>query len=247
MTNTHGTHPRTRPMDDAWRMPASIDPSRLVADIALAVVGIGIGVWLIPRQLRRIRQFGGRPLARVVMIGSIVVLVVALQPDLVSAEGSLVLLLLAVLFAFRPQDVVRLTGGPRPEWAALAEGTALRRLVAARSDRGAARRLPEVRAGLARLSSVESPATARYIELVRSTLFVDPDGPDMSERLAALAVEEERLRTVVGPRPAFEGGLVAVEEQPTSPSREARAASSSEEPASSGHEAPITPAEPPLE
>jgi len=206
-------------MDDAWQMPASVDPARLLADLAFAAVGTGIAAWLIPRQLRRVRQLGGRPPAEAVMVASIVALVVALQPDLVSVEGSLALMLLAVLVAFRPQDVVRLTGGPRPEWQVLAEGTALRQLVAVRTDRRAAQHYPDVRAGLARLGALESPATARYIELVRTTLFADPDGPGMSERLAALAVEESRLRKIVGPRPAFEGGLVEVEEEPIRPSR----------------------------
>jgi hypothetical protein len=205
-------------MDHAWRVPPSLDPLRLLADLVLAVVGVGIAAWLIPRQRRRVRQYGGRPVAEAVVIAAIVALVVALQPDLVSVEASLVLAILAVVVAFRPEDVVRLTGGPRIEWQALAEGTMLRQLVAIRADRRAAQHHPGVRAHLARLAALESPAASRYIELVRTTLFADPEGPGMSDRLAALAVEEARLRSLVGPRPAFEGGLIAVDEEPIRPS-----------------------------
>ena len=205
-------------MHHAGHVPATIDPVRLFADLVLAVVGIGIAAWLIPRQRRRVRQFGGRPIAQAVVVAAVVALVIALQPDLVSVEVSLVLVILAVVVAFRPEDVVRLTGGPRIEWQALAEGTTLRQLVAVRVDRRAAQHYPDVRAHLARLGALESPTTMRYIELVRTTLFADPEGPGMSERLATLAVEEAKLRSSLGPRPAFEGGLIGVEDEPIRPS-----------------------------
>ena len=195
-------------------MIVGMDPARLLADVALAVIGVALAALLIPRQLRRARQFGGRPAAEVVIIAAVVALVVSLQADLLPVETSFGLMIVAVVVAFRPEDVVRFTGGPRLEWRALAEGTALQQLVAVRVDRQAAQHYPDVREHLARLAETASPATDRYIELVRATLFADPDGPGMADRLAALAVEEGRLRRAVGPRPAFEGGLVDVDEAP---------------------------------
>jgi hypothetical protein len=195
-------------------MTLSVDPARLLLDIALAVVGAALAVWLIPRRVRRVRQYGGTPAAEAVTVAAILALAVALQADLMPLAASLVLLLVAVLVAFRPEHVVRLTGGPRVEWRALAEGTALQRLVATRSDRRSASHYPAVRERLARLDTASAPSTARYIELLHATLFSDPHGPGMSERLAALAVEESNLRRAVGPRPTFEGGLVEVDEAP---------------------------------
>jgi hypothetical protein len=202
-------------MPDAEHVNLSDDPTfRLLADVAFAAIGIGFAAWLLPRQLRQVRQLGGRQSARAVVAVAIVALVVSLQPELLDVTSSLALTILAVLVIFRTADVVRLTGGPSVEWRALAEGIRLQRLVAVHPDRRAAQHLPDVRASLAALGAVESASTARYIELIRATIFADPEGPGMADRFAALAVEESMLRRIVGSAPAFEGGLVAIEEAP---------------------------------
>jgi hypothetical protein len=200
-------------MPDAGTMP-SPDINSLPVQIALAAIGIGLVAWLLPRQLRITRQYGGRPTAIGVVAAGVIVLGVSLQPEIVSPQDGLALTLIGVVIALRPEAVVRLTGGPRPEWQALAEGTALQRAVAKHHDRRAAQRSEAVREGLVRLAAAETPATSRYIELLRATLFADSEGPGMADRLAALAVEEAALRKVIGPRPAFEGGLVTVDEAP---------------------------------
>jgi hypothetical protein len=199
-------------MPDASRMLASPDTSTLVAELAIAVLAICLVVWLLPRQLRRTRQLGGRAPALFVVGGAVVLLGLSLPPELFPGQTGLLLTIIGVFIAFQPASIVRLTGGPRVEWQALAEGTSLQRAVARHGDRRAAQHDPDIRAGLARLAAAEAPSTARYIELLRTTLFADPDGPGMADRFAALAVEEANLRRVIGPRPAFEGGLVRVDE-----------------------------------
>ncbi len=193
-------------------MTLSDDTARLLADVALAVIGIALAAWLIPRQLRVVGQLGGRPVARAVVVAAVVLLALSLQPELFGVENGLLLTILALFLVFRPEAVVQLSGGPSVEWRALAEGMQLQRLVAVHTDRRSAQHLPDVRAHLAALAAADSPATSRYIELIQATIFADPESPGMADRYAALAVEESRLRKLVGPRPAFDGGLVAVEE-----------------------------------
>jgi hypothetical protein len=201
-------------MPDAWRVTIPDDPSVLLSDIALAILGIGLVAWLLPRQLRRARQYGGRPVSLAVVAVGIVVLAISLQPELFDINTSLTLTIIGLVIALQPEAVVRMTGGPSLEWRALAEGTKLQRMVAVHADRRTARHLPDVRARLAALATAESSTTARYIELIGATIFADPESPGMADRFAALAVEEAKLRKVVGPKPSFDGGLVAVEESP---------------------------------
>jgi hypothetical protein len=202
---------------DPAHVLANADPLRLLADIAFVGVGIGMAAWLVPRQRRQVRRHGGRRTAEVVTTAAIGALIVAIQPDLVSAEVSLVLAIAAVGVAFAPAQVVRLTGGPRVEWQVLAEGTALQRMVARRRSAKVAQHYPDVRQTLSRLAALETPTTARYIEVLRATVFADPDDPATPDLRAELAFEEAQLRRVVGSGPAFEGGLVEVEETPLRP------------------------------
>lgn len=185
-------------------MPAGTDTNALIAQAFLAVLGIGLVAWLLPRQVRTTRRLGGRLIAMGAVAAAVVLLGLSLQPAILPDNSGLLLTIMGVFIAFRPDSIVRLTGGPRPEWQALAEGTALQRAVARLGDRGSAADDPAIRAGLERLQAAGDPTTARYIELLEATLFSDPDGPAMAERLAALAVEEAALRGAVGPQPAFD-------------------------------------------
>jgi hypothetical protein len=187
---------------------ATTDPGRLLADIALAVMGIGLIVWFLPRQVRLVRRHGGRPLAQLVTGGAVVLLALSLQPELVSAETGLWLTVIGIVLALRPEFAINMTGGPRLEWLALREGGTLQRLVSGRSAEGSDEASdgtdPRVAEHLEALAAAEGPATNRYCELVRATLFENPEAPGRSARLAALAVEEAALRRAIGPKPSFE-------------------------------------------
>lgn len=181
------------------------DPTRLLVEIILAGIGIFLVVWYLPRQVRQARRYGGRPLALLVTGAAVVVLALSLQPELMSPETGLWLTVIGVVLAMRPEFVINMTGGPRLEWLALREGGALQRLVSGRPDGGAAGGTdPEVAERLEALAAADGPATTRYCELVRATLFEDPEAPGRSARLAALAVEEAALRRAIGPKPSFE-------------------------------------------
>ncbi len=195
-------------------MLSSPGSDQLIAEIALAVIGLALVAWLLPRQRTRVRQHGGRPAAQAVTAVAVVALAVSLQPELFDLNTGLTLTILAVFVVFRPEAVVRLVGGQRAEFRALAAGTRLRQLVATHPDRASAESDPAVGAQLAALAASEAPATARYVALVRSAVFAEPDGAGSAARLADLAVEEARLRRAVGPRPAFEGGPAKVDEAP---------------------------------
>ena len=183
---------------------STADPGRLLVEIALAVIGIGLVVWFLPRQVGQVRRYGGRPLAQVVTGGAVVVLAISLQPELVSAETGLWLTVIGIVLALRPEFVINMTGGPRLEWLALREGGALQRLASRHGEVAPDGADPAVAEHLEALAAADGPATNRYCELVRATLFEDPEAPGRSARLAALAVEEAALRRAIGPKPSFE-------------------------------------------
>ena len=183
---------------------STADPGRLLVEIALAVIGIGLVVWFLPRQVRLVRRFGGRPLAQLVIGAAVVVLALSLQPEIVSAETGLWLTVIGLVLALRPEFVINITGGPRLEWLALREGGTLQRLVSQHGDVALSGTDSQVAEHLEALVAAEGPATTRYCELVRATLFEDPEAPGMSARLAALAVEEAALRRAIGQKPSFE-------------------------------------------
>jgi len=84
---------------------------------AVAIVGMGIAVWF---QLdRRTRSFGGGLIAGAVVAVGLALLIVSLIPGLLPFEFGIVVLVAAFVFLYRPDVVVRFTGGPRKEWAAL--------------------------------------------------------------------------------------------------------------------------------
>src|SRR5690349_14284754 len=99
----------------------------LYAVLGMGVALVGVLVWL---QLRaRVRQFGGGWKAAGVMALAVVGLLLAIAPNVLSFEIGLVVLIGALIAVYRPEQVVKLTGGPILPWRALKEGRELRILV----------------------------------------------------------------------------------------------------------------------
>ena len=183
------------------------DPGAALVKIAgaIAIVGLAIAVWF---QLNlRTRAHGGGVLAGIVVAIGIALLLVALVPGLLGAEVGLVVLVAVFVALYRPETVVRLTGGPRKEWSALHEGRELVVLVAERGGPRQARSDAEIAARVAGLSAFETPATRDYLSLVRQTLFADPTDPALDAARAQLAEADASLRASLGVRPAWERAL----------------------------------------
>ena len=157
----------------------------------------------------RVRRYGGGSIAGIVVGVGLALLIVSLIPGLFPLEVGLGVLVAAFVFLYRPDVVVRFTGGPRKEWAALQEGRELAVLVAERGGPRAASGDAEIQARLAGLSSLEAPTTHEYLGLVRQTLLADPDAPGASEAQAQLAAADASLRAAIGVRPVWEKGLEA--------------------------------------
>jgi hypothetical protein len=183
------------------------DPASALLKIAgaIAIVGVGIAVWF--QMEKRTRAYGGGRAAGVLVAAGIVLLVLALVPGLFSLEIGLVVLVLAFVFLYRPDLVVRYSGGPRKEWEALREGRELAVLVAERGGPRAARGDAEIAARVAGLSRLETPATSNYLSLVRQTLFADPADPALDGARAQLAEADAALRAQLGVRPTWERAL----------------------------------------
>ena len=186
-----------------------LDPNPLLAVgkivAAVAIVGVAIAVW--SQLYTRVKANGGRPLAGVVVAVGIVLLLLALVPGLFSMEVGLAVLVGAFVFLYRPDVVVRLTGGPRKEWLALHEGRELAVLVAERGGPAIARSDAEIQTRVAGLSRLETPATRDYLSLVRQTLFSDPADPALDGARAQLAAADADLRASLGARPVWERPL----------------------------------------
>ncbi len=172
---------------------------------AVAIVGMGIAVWF---QLdRRTRSFGGGLIAGAVVAVGLALLIVSLIPGLLPFEFGIVVLVAAFVSLYRPEVVVRFTGGPRKEWAALREGRELGVLVGERGGPRAARSDAEIQSRLAGLSRYETPATREYLSLVRQTLFSDPADPALDAARAQLAAADAQLRESLRVRPNWERSL----------------------------------------
>jgi hypothetical protein len=183
------------------------DPVQAIVKVvaAVAIVAMGIAVWF---QLdRRTRAHGGGVVAGILVAAGIAMLVVSLIPGLFSFEVGLGVLFLAFVVLYRPDVVVRASGGPRKEWAALHEGRELAVLVAERGGPKVAQSDAEIQARLAGLSKLETPATSAYLAAVRETLFADPADAPMDGARDRLAAEDARLRAVLRVRPAWERSL----------------------------------------
>jgi hypothetical protein len=116
-------------------------------------------------------------------------------------------LILSLMAIYRPDQVVKLTGGPSLSYRALHEGRELQLLVRERGGWSVARRNEEVMARVEGLAAFEGPATERYISLLRETVVADPEAPGIAEKAAELAEADAELRASLKARPMFERDL----------------------------------------
>ncbi len=179
------------------------DPTQALLKIALGVglIVLGVGLWF-QLQLRS-RRYGGGNVAAAVMAVAVVGLLIAISNALPMDIG--IFFLLFSLFAiYRPEQVVKATGGARLEWRALREGRELQLLVRERGGPSLAKRNPEVQERFEALAALEGPGTEAYIGLLRDTLLEDPDAPGVDAKLAELAEADSALRAAIGVRPTWE-------------------------------------------
>lgn len=181
---------------------------------ALAILWIALGIGLIVlcvvlwfQLQQRSRRYGGGTLAAVVMAAAIVGLLVAIAPNFLPIDIGIFLLIFSLMAIYRPDQVVKATGGARIEWRALREGRELQLMVKEHGGPSLARQNPEVQERFERLSALEAPTTDEYIGLLRETLLEDPDEPGMDAKLAELAQADAALRTAIGARPTWEKEL----------------------------------------
>ncbi len=189
------------------------DPGQALLKIVLtaAVVALGVMLWI--KLSQRVRRHGGRPLASIVTGVGIAALLLALIPELIPFDMGLIVLIVALLVIYRPDEVVKATGGPRMEWRALREGRALRQLVAQRGNPALARLNPGIRDRFKALGTLQTPSTAEYIGLLRETLFVDPAAPGIEEKLARLGEADAALVAILGGQPMSGRGRAARESE----------------------------------
>lgn len=186
-----------------------LDPSQapLAIVVAVGVVVLAVVLW---RELRhRARRYGGGDLAAVVMFLAVGGILVALTPDLLPFEIAIFLLISSLLAVLRPEQAVRLAGGPNLRWRALREGRELQLLVRQRGGAVAASEDSEVQERLEALAELDGPETREYLALLRETLLADPAGPGMAQRLGRMADADAALRASLGARPTWERELEA--------------------------------------
>ena len=186
-----------------------IDPDPLLALLKIAgvigLIALSIALWF---QLQhRSRRFGGGIVAALVMGAAIVALLVSIAPNTLPMDIGLFVLFIALAAIYRPDQVVKLTGGASLRYRALREGRELAILVREHGGWSVARRNEEVMARVEGLSAFEGPGTERYIGLVRETVLADPEAPGMAEKLEALAEADAELRAALKAKPMFEKEL----------------------------------------
>ncbi len=189
------------------------DPGQALLKFALAVLVMVVGIMLWRQLSRRVRRHGGGTVAAIVTGAGIVALLASLYPDLIPFDIGLIVLIVALVVIYRPDEVVKLTGGPRVEWRALREGRDLQHLVTKRSNPSLAKLNPEIRDRLKALATLEAPSTAEYLDLLRETLFADPKAPETEEKLALLAEADAALVAILGGQPIRERGRAARERE----------------------------------
>jgi hypothetical protein len=186
-----------------------IDPDPLQALLkiagAVAVVVMAVVLWF--QLLHRSRRFGGGPIAAAIMAAAVVALLVAIAPNLMPFDIGIFVLILSLMAIYRPDQVVKLTGGPSLAYRALHEGRELQLLVRERGGWSVARRNEEVMARVEGLAAFEGPGTERYISLLRETVVADPEAPGIAEKAADLAEADAELRASLKARPMFERDL----------------------------------------
>jgi len=197
-------------------MLSFLDPDPLQAllkiVVAVGLVAMAIALWF---QLQhRSRRFGGGLVASLVMAAAVVGLLVSISPNPSTGTGQLLPLDIGIMILFvclaaiyRPDQVIKLTGGPSLTYRALREGRELQMLVRERGGWSVARRNEEVMARVEGLSAFEGPGTERYIGLVRETVVADPAAPGIPEKLAELEEADAELRAALKARPMFERDL----------------------------------------
>ena len=199
------------------------DPAAFALRIAFAaaIVAVAIALWF--RLMVRVHAHGGRPIAGVLVAAGIAAMLLAIVPGILSPELGFALLFGGFVILYRPDLVVRATGGPRIEWRALRAG---RELVLLRSERdaeadaeadaegeadaeaGAARR-EAIRVAIDELATLEAPSTSAYLSAVRAVVTEEP-GDDAASRSAARVRLDEldgELRASLGARPTWEREL----------------------------------------
>jgi hypothetical protein len=183
------------------------DPAAALFKVAVAVVIVALAIAVWTQLDTRVRSYGGGLAASVVVGIGLALLIASLIPGLFPFEVGLGVLVAAFLFIYRPDVVVRVTGGPRREWSALREGRELAVLVAERGGPRSATADPEIHSRLAGLSSLETASTREYLGLVRETLLADPDAPGIEEARSRLAAADAALRASLRARPTWERSL----------------------------------------
>lgn len=189
------------------------DPGQALLKIVLTVVVVVLGIMLWLKLSQRVRRHGGKPMATIVTGVGIAALLVALIPGLIPFDIGLIVLIVALLVIYRPDEVVKATGGPRMEWRALREGRELRQLVAQRGNPALARMNPEIRDRFKALGTVEAPSTAEYVGLLRETLFADPAAPGVEGKLTRLGEADAALVAILGGQPMSGRGRAARESE----------------------------------
>ena len=172
---------------------------------AVGVVVLSVLLWI---QLQhRSRRYGGGNIAAALMAVAIVGLLVAISPNVLPFDIGIVLLIVSLMVIYRPDQVIKFTGGPSLRYRALHEGRELQLLVREHGGWSVAGRNEEVAERIAGLGAFKGPGTERYIGLLRETLLADPEAPGVAERLAELAEADAELRASLKARPMFERDL----------------------------------------
>ncbi|HYO44372.1 MAG TPA: hypothetical protein VES19_14335 [Candidatus Limnocylindrales bacterium] len=186
-----------------------IDPDPLLALLKIAgvvgLVALMIALWF--QLMHRSRRFGGGTIAAIVMAASVVGLMVAIAPNFLAFDIGIFVLFACLLAIYRPEQVVKVTGGPSLRYRALREGRELALLVREHGGWSVARRNEEVQARVEGLAAFEGPGTERYIGLVRKTVLADPEAPGIPEKLAELEEADAELRAALKAKPMFEKEL----------------------------------------
>ncbi len=190
-------------------MLSFIDPDPLMALLKIAMVvglvALSVALWF---QLQhRSRRFGGGIVAAIVMAAAIVALLVAITPNLLPLDIGLFVLFAGLLAIYRPDQVVKVTGGASLRYRALREGRELALLVREHGGWSVARRNEEVMARVEGLSAFEGPGTERYVGLVRETVLADPAAPENAAKIAELEEADAELRAALRAKPMFEKEL----------------------------------------
>ncbi len=187
-------------------MLSFIDPDPVQA---LLKIGLGAGLMVLAVMLwfqlqHRSRRFGGGNLAAAAMAVAILALLVAIAPNVLPFDIGIFVLFIALIAIYRPEQVVKLTGGSSLRYRALREGRELALLVREHGGWSVARWNEEVKERVAGLDAFVGPGTERYIGLVRETVLADPDAPGIAGKLAELEAADAELRASLRAKPMFE-------------------------------------------